>query len=219
MPVGVARSSVIEQKTFIVVISTSTSSINLKSLAVSRGYSSGNCLFVINSGVTISGSTPLTDGTWSSGVILALINNGNVYANGGAGGGGGTAAPPGNGAGGAQGGTAIYTRTTMKITNNANIGGGQGGQGGGGGTYIDASDGAKIPTCNTSYAANGATGATGTPGAGTAGPSGANGSFGDCYYGSGTTLGGPGGGAGNCIDGDSHVTWIATGTRNGPRVN
>ena len=92
---------------------------------------------VIASGVTISSTgtsnLALTISGFPAGSVIYLVNNGTIVGAGGAGGdrvaGTGPAAKFGIG-----GGTALYTRNTVKLTNNGTIAGGGGGGGGGGRT-------------------------------------------------------------------------------------
>ena len=114
------------------IYSSSTTNLNLSSVFGSNWSSSVPKRVVINSGVTIGG----TSGNYAINVpsgmggTLVIDNSGNVYGYGGAGGGGN----------GNVGGNAIHCTQTSGVTINnnsgANIkaGGGGGGQGGTGGT-------------------------------------------------------------------------------------
>ena len=91
----------------------------------------------INSGVTLS-STSTSNPAFSisgfaTGSVIYLVNNGSIIGAGGAG--GGRVAGTGPAAKfGLPGGAALYTRNTLKLTNNGTIASGGGGGGGGGRT-------------------------------------------------------------------------------------
>jgi len=100
---------------------------------------------IINSGVTVYSNGSTSPGLVINGFNAAsnifLINNGSIY---GAGGAAGAGAPYGGSAGaGAAGGTALFTRNNVTITNNGTIAGGGGGGGGGGYGYYQYS----VTTC------------------------------------------------------------------------
>jgi hypothetical protein len=99
-------------------------------------------IITINSGVNIYSTNPLTPAiiipadsasTFRSYDQVIIINNGNILGAGGVVGAGGESGVVGFDGG--RGGTAIYTRRNLIISNNGNIYGGGGGGGGGGGAY------------------------------------------------------------------------------------
>lgn len=183
--------------------------------------------------------TPALDiGTWASGVTIELINNGEIRGYGGSG--GFTYESPSipthdiygvSMKQGEQGGTAIYTRQAVTITNNGKIYGGGGGgsvnfgsdafsikYGGGGAGYppgsvtksfapfaiigSDMDHGGIVGTALAPNTANQNLTAGGNPGE------------------AGVGLGAvPGGAAGAAVDGDSYVTWDTVGDVRGPQVN
>lgn len=215
-----------------IYITTNQTTLNLRTLhdATYPPAVSGDTInFVINYGVTINGAnsggltTPALDtGTWATGVILKLTNQSLRVE--GAGGNGGY---PGSAQAGQAGGTALKVRAPISIDNTS--GGFKGGGGGGGGT-----DTYPGQSGFNSYA-KGGFGGTGNPMGLTREPT----SFGSdpqqptgLYSGSGGYWGQPGGdasdvnlpgsednvggAAGYSVDGNSLVTWIATGVRIGP---
>lgn len=145
----------------------------------------------------------------SASVAITITNNGRIAGGGGGGGGGSaTRAYDGKnyyfGAGGGGGGGGL---------------GGNGGSGGtkgyfnagngGSGTQTTAGGGGARGTCTFNSPVGGAGGAGGTYGTG--GSAGVNGPNAGHAYASGAG-GGSGGGA---VSGNSNITWVATGTRNG----
>jgi hypothetical protein len=92
----------------------------------------------INTGVTVGSSSTATaaleTGTFASGSVVNIINNGNIYGAGGAGGAGGNggASVENFGSNGLAGGSAISLHYPVSITNNGSIWAGGGGGGGGG---------------------------------------------------------------------------------------
>lgn len=212
--------------------------INLRSLALSRGWNGINRVVATNNGTisaTSTGIAALTiDGSFPGGVNF--VNSGLVAGHGGAGGAGGyyrvvdvgdssyVDSPPG-GAGGA-GGTALQVSVPVTITNNGTIAGGGGGGGGTNATYndpvgdssgywIDGSGGgggAGVPPGagggSGGVAGTTTTGGAGGPGAGAGGGRGAAGGAGD----------GAGGAGGRAVNGNGNITWEATGTRLGAIV-
>lgn len=128
------------------------------------------------------------------------------------------------GGGGGGGGGGIYRDQAPKYGGPFSIGGGggggglggTGGSGAGGGGASNGPGGSGNPGTQTS---NGGGGGAGSGAYGSAGAGGAGGS-----YGAGGSSGGPcpggapgggGGSAGGAVVGNSNITWIATGTRNG----
>lgn len=191
-----------------------------------------------------STANPAFDGTLpASSFILMNIGSGAYVV--GAGGVGGQGAPSGvcscsAGLPGGNGGLALKATVTTFINNQGTIGGGGGGGGGGGAecTYIwnvsagggggGAGYGLGGPTngCGVTAGRYGQTGATGTESLG-----GAGGLAGDGHTGSGgkggdlgqtgtvgqtiDAAGGAGGAPGAAVNGNSFITWLATGTRIG----
>lgn len=187
-----------------------------------------------------SNATPaLTiDGSFPNGV--SFVNNGLVQGAGGEGGYGGLWGSNG-GYNGGNGGTAIQVSVPVTITNNATLAGGGGGGGGGGVSYYTYGSGKSAGSAystgggggggagiNAGPGGNsgGGSGGYGNPGTATAGGAGAAGAAGLTPGGTGGSLGqagyagtggnryggGGGGAAGYYVNGNSNVTWLATGT-------
>ena len=181
--------------------------------------------------------------TFPSGSSFSITNNGSILGKGGLGGIGGTNS--GNGASGSIGGPAFKAQVTTTLNNIGTIGSGGGGQGGGGavrtgsvtgvvsalcgGGLICGQANCNIGACDTNV---GSTGATGTSNGinGAVGTSGSSASFGTaviCSTNGCTGAGcnrkvtcspgspGTGGLAGASIIGNTNITYINTGTRNG----
>lgn len=219
-----------------IYITTNQTALNLRTLhdaSYPPAVSGDTINFVISYGVTINGAnsggiiTPALDtGTWATGVNLKLTNQTlRVEAAGGNGG------YPGSVQTGQAGGTALKVRAPITIDNTS--GGFKGGGGGGAGT--DVHPGIDGATGNFPEGwAKGGKGGTGNPMGLTREPT----SFGSISGqpaisgGSGGSWGQPGtdasdvglsgsedntgGAAGYSVDGNSLVTWIATGVRIGP---
>ena len=116
-----------EPSAFNATISTNQVAPNLATLATGQGWDGAQKLKVtINAGVTVAALSV----TQSFPNGLHIVNNGNIY---------GYNHEPLVGTTGSAGGTALYTRSPVVITNNGNIygGGGSGGGGGGGDIYGD----------------------------------------------------------------------------------
>lgn len=214
-------------------ISTNTANYSLTTAAAAAGWDQVSALvaaITINPGVTVYSTTSSSAAVTvssnyplSSGSSVSIVNNGSILGAGGAGGQGELPSPSyyppvSMGAGGA-GGPGVKTTFPITITNNGTIAGGGGGGGGSGGlVYIDADGNAYSST-------PGAGGGVGQGIAAATGNGGARGQSGS--IGSGTTYdssgyvftngtGGAGGLAGAAVQGNSYVTWLATGTRFGP---
>jgi len=199
----------------------------------------------IQSGVLISATATTIAAfvigvSWPSGSTISIVNDGVIAGRGGAGGG----YPGGllnyNGTAGEDGGLALLADYPVSIDNSSGViagGGGGGGQGSSdsspGGTAAGGGGGGGSPqgTGGVSVPGSGNNGTAGTPSAGGVGGA-ATGPVGGLYSGAGgdgggygqpgdtgTTgtygTGGAGGAAGDCINGNSNITWIATGTRYG----
>lgn len=217
-----------------VTISSNTSNYVVNT-AKASGYIPGGTDFtlIINSGVFVSsastGSYALTvDTSWAAGDTVTIINNGVIIGRGGNGG-AGNSAPSyftvSYGSPGGVGGPALLVQRATSINNVNRIAGGGGGGGGGAG-YRDFSSGSRygggggggigVSSGGSSVYAD-ATGGTlttsGTGGYGDFEYGGNGGTYGSSgFAANSTTLGGAGGAA---IVGNSNITWIATGTRNG----
>ena len=209
-------------------ISSNQTNLNLRTWALANGWDGlGAVTVTINAGVVVYSTTTagyaLTiSGSFPGGV--SLVNNGVIL---GAGGGGGSAGSgTGAGSAGQAGGPAMVVSTAVSITNNNRIAGGGGGGGGGGGyedtsakppvSYSGGAGGGGIgngpPNGTLTAAGAGASGAFGLGGTGgNGGTYGAAGASGGAY----TGAGGAGGAAGACLSGNSFITWVALGTRNG----
>lgn len=202
----------------VVVYSTSTGS---PALTTGNSWTSGDEIIIINNGTILgkggnggNGSTSTANpGTAAGGALQAQfavsIDNQNRIAGGGGGGGGGAGTTFPNeyyytiGGGGGGGG----------------IGQGSGGSGApsspGGGGPVTAGGSGTAGTLTTA----GSGGAGGTAPGGTAGAGGAGGTYGSTGSTGGDIPGvrggGAGGGGGYAISGNSNITWINFGTRNG----
>jgi hypothetical protein len=112
-----------EPSTFDVVISADQVAPNLSGIALANGWDGTQRVKVtVNSSIVMS-AVSLSSGFPNG---LHIVNNGNIY---------GYNHEPLVGATGSAGGTALYTRVPLVITNNGNIYGG-GGSGGGGGEGV-----------------------------------------------------------------------------------
>tara|TARA_R110000803_G_scaffold210684_1_gene283160 strand:- start:1253 stop:1942 length:690 start_codon:yes stop_codon:yes gene_type:complete len=177
------------------------------------------------SGQQIYGSNTSTPGcklisAIAGGSAIVIINNGKIDGHG--------------GGAGATGGPAFdndFTGGSISIDNtNGEINGGGGGGGAGGAAIGKNSSGGKSPTCSVDVTAAGGAGgagygpnaqASGSGGStagncssatgGTGGTGGAKGTAGA----TGGNSGASGGAAGAAVTGDSSISWVATGTRNG----
>lgn len=183
------------------------------------------------------------DTSWTTGDTVTVVNNGVILGRGGNGGSGAQSVgiPATSGT---SGGPALLVQRATSINNANRISGGGGGGGGGGfasaiepefGIFLSAAGGqggggigGGSPNGSLTAAGSGSAGgvdsyppfnAYGGSGGnggtyGSSGSSGGGGSCGSC--GSGNTTSGAGGGAaGAAVVGNSNITWIATGTRNG----
>lgn len=182
---------------------------------------------------------------WPTGSTITITNEGTIAGRGGSGGGYLGGGLNYIGTPGENGGLGLYADYPVTIDNSTGViagGGGGGGQGssdsspcgttaggGGGGGAPNGAAGSSMPGSGNNGAAGtvaggGGGGAAsgplscppfGTFSGGAGGDGGSYGQPGD----SGTTgtygSGGAGGGAGDCINGNSNITWIATGTRHG----
>jgi hypothetical protein len=177
----------------------------------------------LNSGIVCKASTTSAIGFnvigFPVGSSIVFTNNGEVTGRRGIGGAAATA--------GSAGGLAFKTIFAMTIDNTSGELNGGGGGGGGGGNGSSGSG----KNCTTGVAGLGGDGygeiarTLGTSGSfgagnggkggdkGAAGANGTNGVDSGCV--SGSTIGGLGGIAGGAVDGDSNITWTATGIRNG----
>lgn len=214
-------------------ITSNVNDLNLKTLAISNGWDGVtpfSLTVTINAGVTVSSTSATTPAlktdTFPTGTIVKLVNKGSILGKGGNGG-------AFNSGVGQAGGIGVLVQYSVTIDNQGTINGGSGGNGGNGASYTVVESGAKTycpqeggttaPSYYCGLTANGAAGANGGS-LGVAGATGATGGGGGgnisigCPparpYCSGAT-GGAGGAAGAYISGNSFVTWLTTGTRNG----
>jgi hypothetical protein len=224
-----------------ITISSDTANYTLNTAKVT-GYVAGktDVTLTINSGVTVySGSTGsyafTVDTSWASGDTVTIINNGTIIGRGGNGGNGRFYSV--SEATGSSGGGALYVQRATSINNVNRISGGGGGGaggngdssvlvgesftaagGGGGGGGIGLSSGGLATDGGTAGQAGtltsaGAGGARSTYGGGGTSTNGGNGGS---YGSSGSSTSYASGGAsGAAVVGNSNITWIATGTRNG----
>jgi len=225
-------------------ISANTSNYTLDT-GKAPGYSAGqtDMTLTISPSIYVSsvstGSYALTvDTSWNVGDTVTIVNNGIIIGRGGNGGAGGTAGSI-NGKNGSSGGPALLVQRALTMNNLNRVSGGGGGGGGGGGSgfvigkspAIAGGGGGGGGIGESSGGAGGTGNGNGTPGAGgtltTAGgggpgyPPGTAGGAGGSYGASGSPgvpggePRGTGGAAGVCIAGNSNITYINTGTRNG----
>ena len=205
---------------FVLTLSSSTTTPNLKNMALAAGWN-GSSKLVVAINATVC--TLRVENSWSFPGGLRLNIGSGVLVGGNYGNGGN------NDQNGVNGGTAIWTRQPVQIQNLGTIAGGGGG--GAGGTSDSQGGWAGVVTCQ---------GGTGGGGAGFGGvvasyrASPQSGTAGDSFYESGYSVnGGPGGSGGDLgqsgqssgpqagglggyyIDGNAYVTWLATGTRLG----
>jgi len=125
---------------FSYTISSNMQNVDLRSLADANGYGGGPVLatFTISPGVIVSsastGSPALRTGSWPTGSVITLVNQGYVVGKGGAGGTGRSAGQSSayGGQVGGDGGDAILLDFDLTVANSGTIGGGGGGGGGGG---------------------------------------------------------------------------------------
>jgi hypothetical protein len=177
-------------------------------------------------GATASSITAFDVGDWPAGVAVTIINNGRIQ---GAGGNGGNVLA-GNGQ---AGGLAFYTRNnvTLDNTNGLIYGGGGGGAagtikqsgklagggGGGAGAFPGAGGRGSISPDFDGKPGTLNSGGAGGPSTSQAFPGGAGGGI--AAAGQNAGGGGLGGAAGRAIDGDSYITFTATGDIRGARIN
>ena len=182
---------------------------------------------------------------WPTGSTITITNEGTIAGRGGSGGGYLVGFFSYNGTPGENGGLGLYADYPVTIDNSTGViagGGGGGGQGssdsspcgttaggGGGGGAPNGAAGSSMPGSGNNGAAG--TVAGGGGGGAASGPlscppfgtfSGGAGGDGGSYGQPGDTgttgtygSGGAGGGAGDCVNGNSNITWTATGTRHG----
>lgn len=194
---------------------------------------------------TSTGSYAFTvDNSWTTGDTVTVVNNGTILGKGGAGGNGGSGSG-GTGSTGSVGGPALYVQRATSINNaSGRVAGGGGGGGGGGAAWTPIGDsnapggsggggiGNGSPNGTLSSGGSGSGGGSfsfefkGSTVDGTGGTGGSGGTYGSSGSsgGSGSTGnpgrvntygGGSGGAAGAAVAGNSNITWINTGTRNG----
>jgi hypothetical protein len=242
MLIGGELASGVGAMTVNAVIASSVNNKDFRTLILAAGWDGAsvvNATLTVNSGVYLgstSTSTPaLTiSGTFPSGSVLTLVNNGHISGAGGAGGPGASSGTRG-GVSGSPGGDAIHTTIPVTIQNIGYIWGGGGGGGGGGAAnhYGGGGGGGGAGTLpgpgglrGAGSFSSGGTGSSGTPTAGGAGGHGTSaGGAGGAGGGPGLsgTAGGAGGGGGGgggaakgkYLAGNSYVTWSVTGTRVG----
>ena len=224
------------QRQITVIISANVRSPDIAALATAQGWrGTENITLVINAGVDVAtlqisgipddrlhiinngriGGVQSNGGVGGTGLYtrtrIRITNNGTIFGGGGHGGAGGTASwsysgSSGTGVGGTGGNGAGFSAsgTVAMVNRNTN-------PAAGGGSY-SAYDGATFPG-DTAPWAGGGSGASG-------GDIGVAGGTGTAASSGGTGAGAPGSGtagalAGYYLDGNSYVTWLATGTRLG----
>jgi hypothetical protein len=232
-----------QSNSYSLTISQNTTVGDLRTYALAQGWDGTLPLLVtINSGIIVGGTGGVTSGgNGGVGLTIAgsfpagvtIINNGYIVGGGGAGG--------YSGSPGGAGGAGISASAAVAITNNGTIAGGGGGgggsgQGGWGGIWVSGGGGGggRSSHNDSGYGqtggvnggtsgTNGTFAAAGTGGAGSrwyvpagnGGDWGTAGFAGTASYDAGALTPGAGGAAGNCIIGNSFITWNATGTRVG----
>lgn len=221
---------------FSFTISSNQANANLRTLAVNAGWDQNSkVIATIASGIVVYSSSTGTPGLVVNGSFpqgVELINNGYIIGMGGAGGLGSRqlqlAGTPGS-----PGGIALSVSVGCSITNNGTIGGGGGGGGGGNSYNIGASGGGGGGgRTGLTNSAGGVSQGSGSPGgSGTFSSAGAGGAGYNTYgvpggnggnWGAAGASGGSfnasamsGGSAGAAVQGNSSITWVATGTRYG----
>ena len=216
----------------VIVIDSDAQNVNLRTLydtLYGEPVGGGSVLCIIQAGVTIGSANPdlpaFDVGDWPS-VSIDINNAGAIRGAGGIGGQGGLVLDV-NGQPGGAGGVALYTRVAIDLDNAPGTIAGGGGGGGGAKNLVGfASAGGgggagRLPGPGGGFFGPGSSGTELAGGAGgsnasrTAGNGGAPGQDGDPSL----PDGGAGGAAGAAVDGDSFVTYIASGTILGPQVN
>lgn len=222
-------------------ISSDTANYTLNTAKVT-GYSAGktDVTLTINSGIFVysasTGSYAFTvDNSWTTGDTITIVNNGVIQGRGGNGGNASSGA-------GNSGGPALNVQRATSINNGNRIAGGGGGGGagaayyqtykfgtveervgGGGGGGLGISTGGSrafdVQGQPSGVGGNGTLTSAGSGGAASqgstiAGAGGSGGSYGSSGS-NGLASGGSGGAGGAAVVGNSNITWIATGTRNG----
>lgn len=240
--IGIITNDDVEE--FSITLSSNENNYNLRNEVDLLGYSGGTTPAIvtvtINSGVTIGSTSTSTfafdTGSFPSGSIINLINNGRIQGKGGNGGSG----LSGNGG---SGGDALQLLVATNITNNNDIwaggGGGGGGDpetsnqsgtvyfagggGGGGGAGTNAGSGGnggdnvsadiidEGTDGNNGTATSGGSGGDGGSTTFSTGTDGGNGGGPGQNGGNGLSGGGNGGSAGDYIVGNSFATWLVTG--------
>lgn len=227
-------------KTFSFTISADTTNANLRTLAINAGWNTADIVeATIANGIVVSSNSTGTPGLTVNGSFPAgvfLINNGFINGMGGAAGRGGGYNPPFATAGGG-GGTALAVSVAITITNNGTIAGGGGGGGGGQGDFDGCftnggggGGGGRTGRTNSAGGAAGggdrpgspggagtfaAAGGAGGAGGGGASPGGNGGGWGSAGQTAPSGSPGFGGAGGAAVTGNSNITWLAFGTRNG----
>ena len=235
---GVASGAIImptnfygKSSSFSFSITANTTNVNLRSLAITRGWNQTSQLIVtIASGIIVSSTSIATpaltvNGSFPGGV--SLTNLGSIIGMGGAGGNGSGTTPGPTlvaGTAGGSGGLALSVSSAITITNNGTIAGGgwsgttnSTGGTGGTATYGSSQNPGNAGTAG-SLTGNG-TGGAAVYSAGVGGDGGGYGAAGNT--GGAKTLqnssGGPyaGGSGGGAVSGNANITWLAFGTRVG----
>lgn len=228
-----AGANFVYENIFTFNITTNTTNANLRTLALAEGWGGSSILIcTINAGVVISGNTAgnstaamTIDGSFPEGVTL--INNGQIRGRGGAGGNGASGA--GLGQAGGAGGRALSVTVSASVNNVGDIWSGGGGGGSGGNANKSAAfgggGGGRSSNINSVAGLGGNGGSNG--GVGTLAAYGAGGTQNQGLYvggrggavgAAGVSSASAGGAAGQAVNGDSNITWIATGSRLGTIV-
>ena len=229
---------------FTITLSSDETDYDLNAAVQALGWNGTDVVAVqltINGGVQVKASATssdaLTISDFPTGSFIKVINNGEIVGRGGAGGGGSCGGP--GGAGGQGGDALVVSGSEVHVDNQGEINGGGGGGGGGGAGETRQWGTLKVPCSAASCRGCGGNGGAGygptTQGGGASGSGCVGDGCTDSVGGSGASgggkgaaggtgghggapdgfAGGSGGAAGNAVVGNSNITWINTGTRNG----
>jgi hypothetical protein len=228
-----------------ITIASNTSNYTLNTAKVTGYKAGAtDVIFTINSGVFISststGSYALTvDTSWTTGDTITVVNNGTIVGKGGQGGPGGGTSCSASTFAASGGGPALLIQRATSINNLNRIAGGGGGGGGAGYKFVgkstaggggggggigngEAGIGGVCPAFGIPAGGSGSAGSLTSAGSGGSTGGGSPGGAGGTYGSSGSNgpannsnNGGAGGAGGAAVVGNSNITWIAFGTRNG----
>lgn len=213
-------------KAFSFVFSSNVTSVNLRTAALAAGWDGKAKVEArVLSGVTINGAPAMTiNGSWPGGVEL-FVSDGAVITGNGGGMNPGSSVPEGPGRAGNAGSDGLSVSVAVKVTNEGVISWGTGSGGTGASAYRPDSvlmyggDGYPGFAYGGTPYYNGGSGTVGYGGtySGAGGGSAQAGGGGYSYRPAGyiAHAGGAAGASGKAVTGNSNITWLATGTRNG----